>query len=227
MEPAGCACFSGLRAPFLGALSPWQGLSCSTMKQAEVSEGGQVPGCWQQHLFYSARGLSLLPIWHLRRHLGARSLHLGLPAWRSWQVRMALPVNTKPWSQMYCTVAPTGKLGPDTRRRLCSTSPGSWQEVTEQGEGQRGGLRGTQPGPGCSGCVTRLYPLFLCPFYVVAVSPFHPLQSRNPDCPCTRNEIVTEHWVGNLLRRYYANFTSEATKLIPKCQRERGREHGS
>jgi hypothetical protein len=82
----------------------------------------------------------LLPTVHSQRHLGALSLHLGLPACRSWQVRMALPVSTKPWSQTYCTVAPTGNLGLDMRRRLCSTSPGSWQDVTADGEGKQGRL---------------------------------------------------------------------------------------
>lgn len=38
VAPAGWSRFSGLRAPFSGALRPWHGLNCSTARQAESGE---------------------------------------------------------------------------------------------------------------------------------------------------------------------------------------------
>ena len=100
---------------------------------------------------------------------------------------MALPVSTKPWSQMYCTVAPTGNLGLDMRRRLCSTSPGSWQEVT-MGRGwwrraaqvelykSRPALALFQVGQYLHDTWPRR--LFVCPYHFAGVSLFFPLPIR-------------------------------------------------
>lgn len=139
---------------------------------------------------------------------------------------MALPVSTKPWSQIYCTVAPTGNLGLDMRRRLCSTSPGSWQEVTmgrgswEGSSSSRAQQKPVHPGlvPGSQHLHARkLYPLVLYHYHFAAVS-LH-LSRSNPIH--ASQQILIGHLPGTKYLEYLVDNPMERYCLISQMRKLR------